>query len=205
MIHREPLQSIKTGLISFALILFITESALAGEKILIDVSPVLATNYGHTRYFMKLTGFVALDSLLSVRSELVFPLNQVTGGVHVGLEPGGASNRNWSMEFTYMTAIKDPRGWMEDSDWLTVPGVIDDQISFTQSKVEAQSKLFNMEGSLRQFGDNENSVGLVAGFRYQQIKQDVFGYQGWQLDLDTVSLEFFRVNVSGRAKWVTMK
>ena len=79
---------------------------------------------------------------------------------------------------------------MKDHDWITVPGVIDEKISYTESSVEMGSLVGALEWTRTLTRGRTAQFGLFGGIRYQHIDQELYDLWGWQLNDDLVRVYF---------------
>jgi hypothetical protein len=93
---------------------------------------------------------------------------------------------NWLVEVSFLKNINDPRSLMKDHDWFTGNtgvGYFDGKFSYTKSDVEMNRTLITLEARKRLFYSGKSSFYAFGGFRFEQIKQDIIGYDGWQIDI----------------------
>ncbi|MFQ5453792.1 MAG: omptin family outer membrane protease [Candidatus Zixiibacteriota bacterium] len=191
----------------FALIIILTcyQLSYTGGKIQFSAAPSFGYNFGKTEYILEVRG--TLDSLLgsprtyTIKSQLEYPLDVAMAGFNLHLFPVN-DHSLWSVTAGIFTNLNNPGGIMKDSDWQELNGFFDlTKFSYTESKAEMSSFVLNLEASYRIIKFQPVSVSLLAGLRYQKIKQDVIGYEGWQRPFDS-SLFVLKdpVTISGSGK-----
>jgi hypothetical protein len=164
------------------------------SKVDFNVSPVIARQFGYTEYQLDIQGLVVAptgDTLLrKARSLLKFPVDALIGGVSFTVMSAPTEKHPWSVEAGVLTNIGDPDGQMKDSDWDQVPGYYDLLWSYTESDAEMRSIILSLEITREMYRRNSLGVSLLAGFRYQRIKQTIDNYAGWQRQLDETTLQY---------------
>ncbi len=164
------------------------------SKVDFNVSPVIARQFGYTEYQLDIQGLVVAptgDTLLrKARSLLEFPVDALIGGVSFTVMSTPTEKHPWSVEAGVLTNIGDPDGQMKDFDWDRVPGYYDLLWSYTESEAEMRSIILLLEITREMYRRNSLGISLVAGFRYQRIKQTIDNYTGWQMPLNETTLQY---------------
>jgi len=156
------------------------------DNIDITLTPSAFYLFGKTEYNFELT-VPTVDTngqpvSLTIRSLLEFPLDVFMLGGSFGLVSPENAPKFWSVEGSFFTNLNDPGKVMKDSDWLRVPGYFNGMISYTESDAKMDLILINAEATREMFSIGNFDVGILAGFRYQKIKQNIIGYEGWSID-----------------------
>lgn len=151
----------------------------------VSIEPSLGYNLGHTTYDMILFNPNAgQDTVSYLRSKLEFPVNQFMVGGAVKLQSYLGGVEDWTLMLTGGVSVTDPGGTMYDTDWITVVGGYDGIFSYTESSAEGSNLILNFQFTKRLFGKSRHVLGVVAGCRYQRIKQDVDNFAGWRIPYD---------------------
>lgn len=177
----------------------------AGTILEHSVNGTIGRGFGHTTYILTASYYDDERTLRSVKSELEFPLDVLT----FGAEYGGLLWRDGrpfcALEAGFAISISDPASKMFDHDWIKDGGPSDnsnpwDKFSYTESGAQMSGTYMRVEGSywLLHFGDWH--LAAQAAFRYLLIKQDLVGYEGWQIR-DNGD----RVEISGDARGIFYK
>ena len=163
-------------------------------KVKFSISPVIARQFGYTEYQLDIQGLVVAptgDTLLrKARSLLEFPLDAMMGGASITMMSPPSEKHPWSVEAGFLTNVGDPGGKMIDWDWDRVPGYYDLLWSYTESDAEMRSIILSLEISREMYRRQSLGVSLLAGLRYQRLKQTVDNYAGFQRPLDDVNLVY---------------
>lgn len=151
----------------------------------VSIEPSLGYNLGHTTYDFAIGAFNAPPGEIAyIRSELKFPVDQFMVGGAVRLQSYLGGVEDWSLMLTGQTSVANPGGTMYDTDWIRISGGYDGIFSYTESSAEGSNLILNFQFTKRLFGKSRHVLGVVAGCRYQRIKQDVDNFAGWQVPFD---------------------
>lgn len=179
--------------ITLLLVVIFALSASAEKKIKFTVEPSVVYGFGKTEYIMEYTEVVVIDSFGNQaiqynKSQLEFPLDVVTGGVNLILEPADGSGL-WSASVGLYTNINSPGDMMKDHDWESLTGFYDlTKWGYTESEPDMSSLVFNVQVTRKLLTIGKSSASLLVGYRYQKIEQDEIGYEGWYLVRDTAEI-----------------
>ena len=182
--------------------ILLASSAAMAEPIKISFAPWFGHNYGETEYILDLSGWLPdengdmiLDQfgnplIARIKSQLEFPLDIAMAGLTARLDPGSDSDF-WWFEAGIYTNLNDPGGIMTDGDWQGISGILPfTKYSYTESEAQGSAFRFDIEGGIRVYKPGKMNVYAVVGFRYQKIKQDIIGFDGWFIPFDDATLTF---------------
>ena len=167
-----------------------------------SISPYISKGFGNTKWVMETTGYVDVDVIGTVKSELDYPLNALYGGVNLRLGSSIAILKEWSVALSVGTNFNDPGNVMKDHDWLTIPGQINEKISYTESSVKMNSLVGGIDGQLTLTRGRISRFGIIGGIRYQHFDQELYDLKGWQLDenLDRFYFDVYHDTLVGTYK-----
>jgi hypothetical protein len=153
------------------------------NQIHFTAQPTVGAFFGYSKYVMDFNGYVdtAGTVLAHLKSALQFPMNVVMGGAVFSAGPSVTTHGDWSIEAGVFTNLNSPSKSMTDGDWETVPG-FSGQFSYTESDAQMTSVLLTLEGYKSIWQQGSLGLDIMGGIRYQNIKQKINGYSGWQLD-----------------------
>ena len=157
-----------------------------------QIAPSIGHHFGKTEYILDasyaLPDTLGIYNTYRIKSQLEFPLDVFTVGFDLNLSPD-TPEKKWSVEAGFYTNFNDPGGIMKDSDWLGIERHIDfTKFSYTESKTKMRMYVFNTAFSHHLTKFQGMNISFTGGFRYQTIKQDIMGLDGWQSQLDTLNL-----------------
>ncbi|MBD3403165.1 omptin family outer membrane protease [candidate division GN15 bacterium] len=151
----------------------------------VSIEPSLSSQFGHTTYFFDLSASSSTPGDITyLASELEFPIDQFMVGGSVRLQSYLGNVEDWSLTLSGYRSISQPRGIMTDADWITIVGGFDGMWSYTESDPEGTNTVLLFEFTKRVLERRPHSFGLVAGFRWQRIVQDIDNFVGWQIDYE---------------------
>ena len=169
--------------LALATLLFSAATALpvpASAATSIHLGVGLSRSFGDTRYEMNAQAEnpAEPETLVDIRSELVFPLDVTLLAMEFGWTPGGVAARGWAATVEVGTSVTDPTDPMTDSDWVGSK-----HLAYTESP--AQMDLIQAAAKVRyRFGgDGATDFALLFRFDYQHIDQHLVGFEGWKASL----------------------
>ncbi len=169
------------GIISILLILIIVSSSIAQSKqFSLSFKPYIGFNSGKTEYIMELKDIMGNF----LKSQLEFPLDQTMVGGEIDLKILPGTNSEIGFTIGYYTNLNDPSGKMYDHDWWNFRTGSIEKFSYTESDVEGTNNIMLVEVDKLVLLNENGSLSLTGGFKYQKIEQEIFGINGWQLDPD---------------------
>ena len=131
-----------------------------------------------------------------VNSLLEFPLDVSLGGLTANLYPEDEPNK-WNLSLKYLTSLSNPNDKMKDSDWEGITTFFPyTQFSYTESDAEVDLKIYEFEARYRVGQKEHVDYSLFLGVKFQNLNQDILGYDGWYRPFDTIQLEYFDSTVS---------
>ena len=156
-----------------------------GQAVEITVTAQLLQLSGYTQYEMDWRGMTD-TGLVVLGSRLEFPVDVTMAGCQVRLLMTTKGGNVWWLQGSVFANLDDPEKVMKDTDWSKVRSnlVMDD--SYTESPVEMKSILMTLEGGRRLLQRGHVNLSVWGGLRYQHIKQDITGWDGWYLDSNLV-------------------
>ncbi|MEW6411380.1 MAG: hypothetical protein AB1483_02775 [Candidatus Zixiibacteriota bacterium] len=183
-------------------VLCVFQLAHAEKKIQVSLAPTIGHSFGETEYILKFRSYIldefgeiAVDDfgnpiIYEVKSLLEFPMDVIFIGGSILMEPV-LDKTLWSVETGVYTTVNDPGGAVTDSDWDSATSLWEEtKFSYTESDATMSSLRFNIEVTRRLLTLGKLRVSALGGFRYQNIKQDIYGYEGWYRILDTVNFVY---------------
>jgi len=183
----------------------IYDSAYAPDKITLYIVPEFGYNIGVTDYFMDIPAGVVDDREVRLKSKLEFPLGAIAAGGRFGIEKNDDFGLDLSADAGVYFDFNDPSGKMVDDDWLAVENSADFKFSHTKSDVEMDYLRIDVNAQKRFLSLNKSGLYITAGYIYERIEQDIFGYDGWQIDLNDPDLErqyIFNESIHALYYWV---
>lgn len=158
-------------------------------------------------YYFKFLNYITgepVPTVWRINSLLEFPLDASIGGISGKLQSDYDPNR-WSVYLKYLTTFTDPSDKMQDSDGEGFSTLFPyTQISYTESDAKMNLDIFEAGFQYRFMNKKQFDVSFTFEFRYQQIYQELIGYDGWYRPFDTAQLEYFdsTIAISGAADTV---
>ncbi len=176
------------------------------RKLQLTVEPEIGMSFGYTRYVMNLYGY--LDSAQTVvgqlKSQLDFPMDIVLAGARFKIGPAQAGPKQWSIEAEVVTNLNNPGKKMTDGDWMYIPGGFNGQFSYTESDAQVKTWILSLEFYKSILYRPKFNLEFMAGFRYDYISQEIFNYDGWQIDSNGTRIDISGVG-NGIDYWVKYK
>jgi hypothetical protein len=170
-----------------ALILLTMQFAARGDNGLdFSVGPAAAFMYGHSEYYMDISGVDSTGTPVRLRSKLDFPLDAGMAGVTAIMGKKIGSIDDWSVKMDILINWEHPDGVMRDEDWrtgYTEAGFFDGKFSETESKTEMKHLLVVLQGAKCLRHGDRSATFICGGIRYQRISQEILGYNGWQINI----------------------
>lgn len=153
-----------------------------------DFTPILQKNWGYTEYELNVKYLTYdQDSIVISRqiiSILNFPLDRFSVGAEIGIHSLDSSTNFWYVKLAGTTNITKPDGNMTDEDWDKVLGRFDTKFSYTESNAELSEINLNIETGRDMFKLFGLNIGMMVGFKYQNLKFDINDFYGWQKPFD---------------------
>ncbi len=164
------------------------------KKLQFTVEPAIGVSFGYTRYVMNLYGYIdsAQTIVGQLKSQLDFPMDVVLTGARFKIGPAQGGKGQWSLEAEVVTSLNDPGKKMTDGDWMYIPNGFNGQFSYTESDAQLKSWILSLAFYKSILYRPKFNIDFMAGFRYDYISQEIFNYDGWQIDSNGT-----RVNISG--------
>jgi len=159
----------------------ISPDLFADDGFTFSINPVIGRIFGHTSYVMDAQTYDSVIGTYRMKSKLEFPLDISMAGATVGFTQYRAERKYLSVELGFAMNVNDPGGAMKDHDWI---GPTDRSLikwSYTESEDDLKALILTAEVAGRLYSRRNSEAFIFAGFKYQKLKQDVFGYEGWQL------------------------
>lgn len=171
-IPRAPIlrSTVIVGLIATAL----APAAPASASLRFAVVPMLGGLSGYTQYDQRIV-YSGPDGTEELRSLLKFPLDVPLSGARVAVSTDRSDGRNLALSLKYVTNLDDPGDPMTDSDWHN-----DVLFSYTESEALMTARLFAVEASWTVQRSAKGSLDLIGGYRYQELSQELIGFEGFQ-------------------------
>ncbi len=135
----------------------------------LDISATLAWNFGHTQYKYESN---------HGGSELIFPLDFPVAGVNLCWASRTDGDSKGSVQFRYLTAVRDPGDRFSDRDWLYVSPGLEFNFSYTESEVEVDFTRLELQATRRLLQGSGWELAAMAGVTYEKTKQVALGYDG---------------------------
>jgi hypothetical protein len=143
------------------------------------VQPQVGMLVGSTSYGLSLDNIPGYDGM-GVGSDLKYPLNFPVAGISVSVGFG-----RLTVEASVATNLSDPVGSMVDDDFITAPD-FQQTFAHTESSAEARVVLAELCGRFTLKTTSVLTFELLLGYRHQMFVFDIFGAEGWVLDLEGV-------------------
>ena len=132
------------------------------------------------------SGYYTINGRLGTgESELEFPLDSYIGGVSASLGEEGV----WSIDLSFAKNLTKDTGKMKDSDWepvyvLSSGQRIQEKTIYSESDTEMNALFFDLIGkyyflSEVTASDAKGSVGVIGGYRYQNLSFDISNVNQW--------------------------
>ncbi|MFH2055303.1 MAG: omptin family outer membrane protease [bacterium] len=150
----------------------------------ITIGSITERAFGYTDYTLNVSSTIH-DQTYYLRSQLEFPLDVWLVGAAISADWPNARAPRWSLEGALRFAVSDPVSLMYDHDWYRLPEDPFTKFSYTESGVEMAGTLTDLDGSFWLLWWGKMRLGITVGYRHYLIKQDIIGYEGWQLDDST--------------------
>ncbi len=126
-----------------------------------------------------------------INSLLKFPLDTKIGGLSVNLF-SDRDPSSWGVKLKYLRSLSDPNNKMKNSDWEGFSTLFPyTQFSYTESDAESELSIIKAEIRFRIMLKNSFNVSIFFSGRYQDINQDIIGYDGWYRPFDTIEVKYF--------------
>jgi hypothetical protein len=173
----------------------------AGARPLVTIDTGLGRMFGNTTYEISVCEYIPDYELTAcAESELEFPLDVWRADLNLGLEGTISGRAPWRAEIAIGTNIGDPAGKMLDSDRISIPDWgVSETFSYTESTAEADVLVLDLSGRIAFFARPRLRLEAVLGYAYEDFSYEIFGVEGWQLDLESGERiyfsEFHGVNV----------
>lgn len=182
-----------------------------------SLKPKIYYNIGTSNYTLK----AAESSGTIYKSTLEFPTDAVMAGgsavysIYESLSEVASSDRIstmtgynhplWQFTLSAYINLSNKGGTMKDSDWYGTSLNSMVKFSYTESSVKKTITFLELRGS-RQFKAFNNSVlSAFAGFRYQEMTQDIYGVEGWQIDISDPGLPRTDFDLDGHFLYYNVK
>ena len=145
-----------------------------------QVQAIAARNFGNSRYEMKALAPDPRDpqTLVSIRSELEFPVDVTVTGARIVWQPGAGALERWKFVAELFTNLADPGNRMTDRDFVAGREVIHAE---SDTQLDLWQAAFDMEYLLH--AGDRTSVSLLVAVQYLKIDVYAVGYEGWQKSL----------------------
>jgi outer membrane protease len=150
---------------------------------------VAMSEFGNSTYELR-ASYYEDDVLKSIKSKLEFPLDVFIVGAEFRALHWRNDRPRWEVMAGLYASVSDPSSVMKDSDWIKDESTPYRKFSYTESDVKMSSTIMRAEASYWLLRWGHFNFAVTAGYRYQHIKQDLIGYEGWQLrdNGDSVSI-----------------
>jgi len=157
------------------------------------ISPSVFMWYGSTDYIMELSGTYEIDGgtnlIQTIKSELEFLLDATMVGIRFNLEKQPVNFLPWAVNAGIYINAGNPGSVMKDHDWESLTDYYDTKLAL-----------------LRFYTKEPFYLSFLGGLRYQHIRQNIIGYDGWQRPYDEVNLQYLDpVPISGAEKGIFYK
>jgi hypothetical protein len=164
------------------------------------INPAAYYSYGYIDYTINLPG---ADT--SFRSELEFPLRSFNSGVEFGYYLNNGDRPNWEFYtalYRHMSNTDEP---MKDHDWFSENEEIYQKFSYTESDIMIKNTVvnFGIRKNLLSIGDG--NLNITAGYRYQEVRQRIFGIRGWQININDANPTRIDINEGGEFLYYLMQ
>lgn len=188
---------IKRIFLSIVIIITITNiNAEEGLYLYLDFG--IHWNWGHSNYYLEHTA-----EQTTVSSLLEFPLDYPLIGAETGLIQYDKAGKDFSLNAGFYMNVMNPLSVMKDSDWIEKSGQGKYMFSYTESTVNpCHSVLAFGKINKKIFSIFSLSFLYNVGYQFQRIYQDIMGYQGWQIDLDTGELSDIQGTEEAMEYWI---
>ncbi len=180
--------SAKPALLTLAIIL-LTSSLSAESRTEYSSNGVAMREFGNSTYELR-AAYYKDDVLKSIKSKLEFPLDVFIVGAEFRAMHWRNDRPKWEVMTGMYAGVSDPSSVMKDSDWIKDENTPYRKFSYTESDVKMSSTIMRVEASYWLLRWGYFNFAVTAGYRYQHIKQDLIGYEGWQIrdNGDSVSI-----------------
>ncbi|MFH2049153.1 MAG: omptin family outer membrane protease, partial [bacterium] len=170
----------------------------------LNFKPYLGLNSGKTDYVIDIKipyeGYIYF-----LKSQLEFPLDQTMIGGSAELKLQSGTKREWVLNLGFYTNVNDPNGKMYDHDWWNIRTGMTEKFSYTESKSEGNNNIFLVEIDKLIIISKKVNISISGGFKYQKIEQEIYGFSGWQFDLDSIHFDIDSPDIHGLSYEVAYK
>jgi hypothetical protein len=159
------------------------------EVVDIAVETRTAGRIGYTNYEL-----ISREEYPYVYSLLEFPLNTIYLGAAALWTFESAEKPDRELFVGAIINVTDPTAVMKDSDWVEPFGWPKLIFSYTESRATLTAFEIAIEGRRRIYPYNVKGLYATGGYRFLRYAENVFGYEGWYLNLDTGQPENYTPN-----------
>lgn len=161
-----------------------TPSECISARFFFTLGPELRYVNGNSTYHIRFDNPWAAGG--HGESELEFPLDNFMAGIHVTVgtryEKSGTQTKG-RLGLSLLAVVDDDAGIMEDSDWIENDAAFGEaphegRDSYTESDAELRGNIIDLNYVYYFRIDKSWTLGPMLGFRYQELKYDIYGYRG---------------------------
>ena len=186
-------------IILFILISFSNSKATLEFTLTPEVGLLGGTTEYEMDYYYEFNNYITgvpVKTVWRINSLLEFPTETKIAGLSGNLYSKYDPSK-WNVSLKYLTAITDPNEKMKDSDWEGITTFFPyTQISYTESDATMDLHIFEAGVQYRIINKSRYDVSLLFEFQYQQMYQELTGYEGWYRPFDTLLVEYFDSTVA---------
>jgi hypothetical protein len=148
--------------------------------------------FGHTTYMITVCEYIP-EYMITVcgESELEFPMNPFLACLSVDVEGAFAGGTPWGFLLEIRRNVNDPGNPMKDSDWFSVPAQnYREKYIYTESDAELGAWFLDFSGRIAFYRHPIIVLEGILGYRYRNLSYEIFGVEGWELDLEGERVPF---------------
>lgn len=171
--------SVKSALLAMTIVM-LTSAINAESRTEYSGNGVAMREFGNSTYELR-AAYYEDDVLKSIKSKLEFPLDVFLVGAEFRAMHWCNDRPKWEVMAGMYASISDPSSVMKDFDWIKDENTPYRKFSYTESDVKMSSTIMRVEASYWLLRWGHFDFAVTAGYRYQHVKQDLIGYDGWQI------------------------
>ncbi|HOP08299.1 MAG TPA: omptin family outer membrane protease [candidate division Zixibacteria bacterium] len=170
----------KKTIVSLAfLVLMATGSVSAEATIDFQLTPSISWQSGYHDYEINFAYYALYGNdtvIVRGRSKLEFPLDGIYPTLRIGINNRFESEGFYFVEAEASLNVSDPGDAMKDSDWETNP-YTHEEVLWSYSESDVEHDFIMLQGLIgrKVVKSPKGLIGVVMGFRYVKIKQDIIG------------------------------
>jgi hypothetical protein len=182
--------------IIFSSVIF--HAATTGAETLLEFKPYLGGGVGFTQYTIDIPAETSNGDDYALKSRLIFRLDALYAGGILKIQSGDTARFEWSLEADLSTNLTNSFMKMKDRDWIEINNSQEFSFSYTESDADFRNTVLFAIGRKHLPGFPGGHFYLMGGYRFQSVRQDIIGYNGWQIDLEDPTLTPVPISGSGK-------